>query len=114
MNTHKGIKPFNCGLCGKGFTDKSNMRAHEKTHSGGKRLTCHMCPRKFEDEKYLRSHIDRIHKAEKPSGIQPDTDHNYPIPGSSILGLDEEEDEDELRERTLQIIDETIREEIKF
>lgn len=97
MYRHNGIKPFPCSSCGKRFNDKSNLLQHEASHSGGKRLKCDWCSRRFNEEKYLLSHIERLHtsKQEKELAVEKD--------------VTEEEDIDELRENTLQIIDETIR-----
>lgn len=33
MNIHMGIKPHTCHVCGKRFTDQSNLRTHVQTHS---------------------------------------------------------------------------------
>ena len=38
MNIHTGAKPYECSYCGRGFTDDSNRRMHQKTaHEGYKR-----------------------------------------------------------------------------
>ena len=38
MNIHTGAKPYECTYCGRGFTDDSNRRMHQKTaHEGYKR-----------------------------------------------------------------------------
>ncbi|KAL4239941.1 hypothetical protein ACF0H5_000737 [Mactra antiquata] len=124
LNTHKGIKPYPCTVCGKSFTDKSNMKAHEKTHSGGKKLKCELCPRRFDEEKYLKAHVERLHSntvINISNNIEQTVTEMYAIVRQPIKNIKMEstlvpyqEDVDELRERTLQIIDETIREEVKF
>ena len=30
---HKGIKPFKCSFCGKGFAEKGTLKVHQKSHS---------------------------------------------------------------------------------
>lgn len=34
LRKHNGDKPFSCSLCEKSFSDKRNLRKHEKIHTG--------------------------------------------------------------------------------
>lgn len=62
MNTHKGIKPFECKYCGKAFVDKWNMRTHEEnSHEHVKKLKCSSCSRKFKTQEMLNKHFERHH-----------------------------------------------------
>lgn len=49
---NKTAKGHMCSVCGKRFTDRSNMRAHERTHSLIK-STCEVCGKKLSDKKGL-------------------------------------------------------------
>ena len=120
MNRHKGIKPFSCHICSKRFIDKSNMLSHVKGHLGGKKLKCKLCPRKFNTEKFLEDHVARIHMP-KPSTpvVNGDNDDNHDDQDEDdgqrlTIALSDDEDIDQLRESTLQIIDETIRGNVSF
>ncbi|XP_040276593.1 zinc finger protein 436-like [Bufo bufo] len=75
QNSHKnGIEnqsacteenPFSCSLCGKYFTDESNLVAHERGHSGEKPFSCPECGKCFIKKSNLITH-KRIHTGEKP------------------------------------------------
>ncbi|XP_044130346.1 oocyte zinc finger protein XlCOF7.1-like isoform X2 [Bufo gargarizans] len=58
-------KPFSCSLCGKYFTDESNLVAHERGHSGEKPFSCPECGKCFIKKSNLITH-KRIHTGEKP------------------------------------------------
>ena len=45
LNVHKGVKPYKCQTCGKGFTHIINVRNHERyAHSSGDGEETYVCP----------------------------------------------------------------------
>ncbi len=68
---HKGVpsggqcKPFKCDVCGKGFTQKSHQRNHERIHSGEKPYKCSICLKAFTQSAHLKRHLQQ-HSGKKP------------------------------------------------
>jgi transposase-like protein len=56
---------FQCEMCGKKFTDKSNYRRHRRIHSGEKPYKCQFC-----DVAYSRSDILKQHLVTRHSNLQ--------------------------------------------
>lgn len=46
-------KPYKCSDCGKGFSDRSNLTAHQKVHTGDKPYTCAECWKSFNQSSSL-------------------------------------------------------------
>ena len=55
---HEGQNPIKhtCTICGKGFINTNNYRAHYDAHINGNQHTCDLCGKSFQQASYLKSH----------------------------------------------------------
>ena len=58
---HKGIKPFNCTICGKTFAEKGTLKAHLLSHNRKNDYQCELCDYKCKSDSHLREHYKYKH-----------------------------------------------------
>ena len=56
MVVHRGVSPFKCQFCGKGFTTALILKNHVRTHTGDRPFVCTICGRGFAQQSTLVKH----------------------------------------------------------
>jgi len=54
---HPDMKPFQCSVCGSGFTTKSSLYNHRMTHVSGKQFSCQYCGKEFSRRDCFNEHL---------------------------------------------------------
>ncbi|XP_058124171.1 zinc finger protein 260-like isoform X2 [Anopheles coustani] len=56
MNMHDGVRNLQCRYCEKSFTHSSHLTVHERVHTGAKLYMCDLCGRRFRTSSAFAKH----------------------------------------------------------
>lgn len=56
---NKGVKNFQCSICGKRMGRSGELTIHMRTHTGEKPFACKLCEKRFTNSSALTAHMPR-------------------------------------------------------
>ena len=73
MDIHAGVRPFQCPICPKSFTQKVHLDNHAMTHTKDKPWQCSQCRTTFSKKSSLVRHFQNVHDTVKTTDVEDET-----------------------------------------
>lgn len=127
--THTGDKPLECEICGKRFSESSNLSKHRRTHNVKGMHECQLCGKDFHRLDQLRRHMGTNHK-DRPAEVDAFLSEaknmmkahkvsrlkkakakarDVKVKKETVMDRDEDDDDDDDDEGSMDTINESIR-----
>lgn len=73
---HTGLRPLVCNICGRAFSESSNLSKHKRTHEVRGRFVCSYagCGKDFHRQDQLRRHMKQHGPKDEEASATPDSD----------------------------------------
>lgn len=65
QRTHTEEKKFKCSACDRTFSQKSDLKRHERVHTGERPFRCEICSNMFKQKCHLEVHLKSVHVRER-------------------------------------------------
>ena len=87
---HTGERPLKCDICGRTFSESSNLSKHKRTHEVKGRFTCPHpgCNRDFHRQDQLRRHM-KLHAGKVGADASDEIKPEEALEDDSLYGLDD-------------------------
>lgn len=103
LNSHLGLKPYKCDICGIGFFSKRYLRIHNEIHIETDYI-CHNCNYKFNRKSNLMRHIKKCSEIVETSTYKCEIcNKSYKVKGFYLIHLEDHRRMNEVTEIKPQI-----------
>ena len=63
---HRGLYPYRCQYCGRGYASMDSLKGHLVQHTGIKAVVFHICGKEFSYSRTMKVHVKQFHADTAP------------------------------------------------